>query len=259
MDFRKESEMFDQMAEYYDTFRPSYPGEIIDTIINTTRVNRNSKILEIGSGSGKATALFAPYDFDIYCIDPGENLVKNGRIKFSRFKNVKFEVARFEELELLPDQFDVIFSAQTFHWIPQPVGYKKCAHALKDNGYLALFWNMYITYDNDLDNELLKLSDKYGGFADFLSAEGCEERIGSIIAGIDNSGLFNTPSVHRVLWKYRYTADEYIGFVQTGNSFVQKSYKEKETAYDDIRELANKYGGYINRPYLCVLYLAQKK
>jgi SAM-dependent methyltransferase len=259
MEWKKESEMFDQTAEYYDRFRPSYPMDIVNNIISRTSINHKSKLLEIGAGSGKATELFAPFKFDIYCVEPGENLVRNGRIKFSEFSNVRFEVARFEDLDLLPQQYDVIFSAQSFHWVPQPIGYEKCAYALKDDGYLALFWNMYITYDNDLDNELLEVSKKHGGFADFLSVDGCERRIELIVASIENSGHFKSPLIHRVFWSQAYTADEYFGFVQTGNSFVQKSDEEKLNAYHDIEKLADKHGGVINRPYLCVLYLTYKK
>jgi len=259
MDWKKESEMFDRAAEYYDTFRPSYPSEIVDKIISATNITSNSKLLEIGAGSGKATTLFVPYNYEILCVDPGENLVKNGRIKFSEYNKIKFEVARFEELNLLPKYYDVVFSAQSFHWIPQPIGYEKCSYILKDNGHLALFWNMYITYDNELDQELIELSNKYGGFADFLTKNGCEERIESIKTGIENSGHFNTPLIHRVLWNQRYTADEYFGFALTGNHFVQKSELEKSKAYDDIGKLAFKHGGIINRPYLCVLYIASKK
>lgn len=259
MDWKKESEMFDQTAEYYDKFRPSYPAEIIEKIISSANINSTSKVLEIGAGSGKATELFVHYNFDIHCVEPGENLVKKGKIKFSGLNNVRFEVARFEELDLLPKQYDVVFSAQAFHWIPQPIGYQKCAYVLKDTGYLALFWNMYITYDNDLDNELIEISKKHGGFASFLSVDDCEKRIDAIAAEIGDSGYFNIPITQRVLWNKEYTADEYIGFVQTGNFFVQKSDEEKMNAYNDITNLATKHGGIINRPYLCVLYLTTKK
>lgn len=259
MDWKKESEMFDQTAEYYDTFRPSYPVEIIDKIISATNVNSHSKLLEIGAGSGKATILFMPHNLKIHCVEPGENLVRKGRIKFDKTDNIEFEVGRFEELDLLPKQYDLIFSAQAFHWIPQPIGYEKCAYSLKDKGYLALFWNMYITLNNELDNELIKTSNKYGGFTDFLSADECENRIDSIIQGIKNSGYFNAPEVFRVSWNKSYNADEFFGLVRTGNSFVQKSEEEKSRAYNDIKKLADKHGGFINRPYLCVLYLTSKK
>ena len=63
----------------------------------------------------------------------------------------------------------------------------------------------------------------------------------------------------RQLWKQTYTADEYYGFALTGNRFMAKSDEEKARAYKDIVDLAEKHGGVIERPYLCVLYVAKKK
>jgi len=257
LDWKKESEMFNNAAEYYDKYRPGYPSEIINSIIEKTDLRSGAKLLEIGSGSGKATELFINKGFEILCLDPGADLVNIGNKKFNG-KNVKFETARFEEYMLPANHFDTIFSAQAFHWIPQPIGFQKCFHTLKINGYLALFWNMYIIYDNNMDNDLLKISNKYGGFADFLSKNECEERINSINFQLKNSGLFEEPMIIRSLWKKTYTADEYYGFTLTGNRFIQKSNDEKQAAYHDLTKLANQYNGYIERPYLCVLYLSRK-
>ena len=258
MDFRKESEMFNQAADYYDRFRPSYPKEIVDSLISVTGISEGANLLEIGSGSGKATELFADKGYQILAVDPGQDLVKLGNERFER-KGVSFEVGRFEEFDLKKQYYDVIYAAQSFHWVPQPAGYEKCAYALKDNGYIALFWNMYILYDNELDKEILELSNRYGGMADFLKEEDCEKRIGTIVKGIEDSNLFESPTVVRQLWKQNYTADEYYGFALTGNRFMAKSDEEKARAYKDIVDLAEKHGGMIERPYLCVLYVAKKK
>lgn len=258
-DSKKESEMFDKAAEYYDKFRPGYPKEIVTTLVEKTGLSGTSRVLEIGSGSGKATDYFKEYGFQIQCIDPGENLVKNGQLKYHNYSNLTFECGRFEELVLEDECYDVIFSAQAFHWIPQPVGYQKCAAILKPKGYLAPFWNMYLITDKQQDKELLELSGKYGGFADFVSEQEAESRIRSIVQKIEDSGLFQSPTVHRCLWKQEYTADEYYGFALTGNRFLQLPEEVKENARREIEELANRYGGKIVRPYLCVLYLAQKK
>lgn len=258
-DAKKESEMFDKAAEYYDKFRPGYPREIIETLVDKTKLSEKSKTLEIGAGSGKATEYFKDYGFSIRCIEPGENLVKNGQIKYKEYSHIKFECGRFEEVELTSETYDVIYAAQSFHWVPQPIGYQKCAKMLAENGNLALFWNMYLAYDNNEDNDLLKLSNKYGGFADFVNEEQCENRIYSIVNAIQDSGLFETPTVYKHLWKQEYTADEYYGFVLTGNRFLQLSDEVKETARKEIVEHANKFGGKIVRTYLCVLYLAGKK
>ena len=59
MNLYKESEMFNQAAEYYDKYRPGYPEEIIDSLISVTGISNGSELLEIGCGSGKATEQFA--------------------------------------------------------------------------------------------------------------------------------------------------------------------------------------------------------
>lgn len=258
MDRRCESEMFNKAAEYYDLYRPTYPSSMIQEIVDFADLKPNSEILEIGSGSGKATELFCHRKFCMTCIDPGKDLVRIGNSRFPEEK-FTFVEGRFEDMELSEAYYDTIFSAQAFHWVPQPMGYEKSAKVLKPNGTLALMWNMYITYENEMDQDLLKLSEKYGGLADFVSESSCEKRIESIVAGIEGSGYFETPTVIRKLWSVDYTAEEYYGFALTGNRFIQKSNQEKEQAYKDICELAQRHGGRIHRPYLCVLYLAKRK
>lgn len=260
LDAKRESEMFDQAAAYYDQFRPGYPSEIIETIIEQTKLSEDSKVIEIGSGSGKATEYFKDYGFSIRCIDPGEKLVERGNKNYQDYPNIKFERGRFEELEIEEGAYDLIYAAQAFHWVPQPIGYQNCARMLKENGYIAPFWNMYLMKDdNPADQELLKLSNQYGGFADFVNEEQCENRIRSIINGIESSGLFDTPTVYKHLWKQEYTASDYYGFVLTGNRFIQLPEEQKEMARLEIQDYVRKYGGKIIRPYLCVLYLAHKK
>ncbi|MBO5421776.1 MAG: class I SAM-dependent methyltransferase [Clostridia bacterium] len=258
MNFHKESEMFNQAAEYYDKYRPGYPEEIIDSLISVTGITEGSDLLEIGCGSGKATEQLTGNSFNILGIDPGEYLVRIGN---ERFKNesVDFAKGRFEEYDFEQKKFDVVYAAQSFHWVPQPIGYQKCADALKDNGYIALFWNMYLLDDSNADKELLEISKRYGGIADFVTETECERRIDSIVSQIVDSNLFETPTVIRKLWQQDYTVDEFYGFALTGNRFMQNSDDDKQKAYNDIVTLAEKNNGIIKRPYLCVLYIAKKK
>jgi len=256
MDWKKESEMFNRAADYYDRYRPGYPQEIIDALIAETGISAGSLLLEIGAGSGKATAQLAGRGYEILCIDPGADLTAIGNERFTN-ESIRFETARFEEYDLPAQAFDLIFAAQAFHWVPQPIGYERCAYALKDNAFLAPFWNMYVVRDNDMDNELLAISRQYGGFADFLTEEQCEERIRSIAAGLTDSRLFTPPKIIRQTWEKDYTAEEFYNFALTGNFFIQRSDSEKAAAREALAELANRHSGVIKRPYLCVLYLSQ--
>lgn len=262
MDSTKESEMFNQseafnqMADYYDTYRPGYPIKIIQTIVQKTNLTAGSKLLEIGAGSGKATAQFADYGFEMRCIDPGADLVQKGNRRF-KGKNIEFIASRFEAYDAPPQYFDAVFSAQAFHWVPQPVGYQKCAATLRKGGHLALFWNIDISRDTDADKDLLRVLNRYDGFTSCMSQADYRKRPASIASGIVQSGLFTEPEITHARWKMKYTADAYFGYMLTGNVFVQKPDAEKQACYQEIKQLATKHNG-IERHYVCELYVSQK-
>jgi ubiquinone/menaquinone biosynthesis C-methylase UbiE len=194
MDWKKESEMFNQMAEYYDIFRPSYPQEIINAIIDKASLVSGAKLLEIGAGSGKATAQFADYNLEILCVEPGPELAARGRERFIG-KNIEFIVSRFEDYSPSFIDYDAIISAQAFHWLPQPEGYEKCAAVLKDGGYLAPFWNIGIIKETKLDKELFDLMETHNAFTSDTTESKYNERMKEISDGISGSGFFNEPEI----------------------------------------------------------------
>jgi len=257
MDWKNESEMFNQMADYYDKYRPGYSQEVIDTIIRKAGLSAGSKLLEIGSGSGKATSQFTNYGFEIHCIEPGIDLVAIGREKFKE-ANITFVVSRFEDYSPQHGYFDAIISAQAFHWLLQPAGYEKCAIALKENGYLAPFWNIGIIQDTEYDNALHILMEKHNAFTSDCTEETYNKRMADISNGIIGSGFFAAPEIVQSHWSKNYTVDEYYGYVSTGNVFVQNRDEEKQAFYIALSELAAKYSGVIERHYICELYLARK-
>ncbi len=57
--------VFDTVAELYDEVRESYPKELVQDIMSEFQKPDSIKILEIGSGTGKATTLFAEYESEI--------------------------------------------------------------------------------------------------------------------------------------------------------------------------------------------------
>jgi ubiquinone/menaquinone biosynthesis C-methylase UbiE len=256
MDRRTESEMFNQMADYYDTFRPSYPVATIQEIITTANLSKASRVLEIGAGSGKATAQFAEVGFEMLCLDPGEDLVKIGNEKFGS-KNIRFVASRFEEYPLPPKYYDAILSAQAFHWVPKPVGLEKCAATLKPNGYLLPFWNIEILDDTPFDKKLLTIIDRYDAFTSTASEANYQKRMESICLEIAESGYFSAPRVVKSPWSRTYTADEYYGYLLTGQFFIQQPPEVKRACYEELVQLAAEYGG-ITRRFICYLYVSQK-
>lgn len=51
--------IFDGVADLYDLTRPEYPSPLIDDLIECSGLNTESRILEIGSGTGILTKALA--------------------------------------------------------------------------------------------------------------------------------------------------------------------------------------------------------
>jgi SAM-dependent methyltransferase len=97
IDRKKNSQSFDTIAGLYDEYRPEYPQELVDGTIALSRLPEGGRILEIGSGTGKATRLFAHRGYAVNCIEPGGNLAAVAVRNLQDYPRVSFEVTRFEE------------------------------------------------------------------------------------------------------------------------------------------------------------------
>ncbi len=253
-----QSMSFDKSSDYYDNFRPSYPEKLINDIVNKTGVNSKSAILEIGAGSGKATELFVNKGFQITCIEPGENLAKKGELKFQQSNQVNYIVSRFEEWEGEKEHYDLILSAQAFHWVPKPIGYEKCYNALKESKYMCLFWNYYFASENNYDVELQELFKEYPiGYLD--TKESLENKINYTVEEIHQTGLFKNIEVIQYPWSLEYDDNQYIGFLKTGNGYLTMDDRTREKVENKIRDIINRNGGKITREFKCTMFMAQKK
>ncbi|WBW95076.1 class I SAM-dependent methyltransferase [Oceanirhabdus sp. W0125-5] len=259
IDWKEESKRFDHAAEYYDKFRPSYPKEIIDSIIKESNINEHSQLLEIGAGSGKATELFVKRGLKIHCIEPGENLARIGEKRFKDTGRVSYDIKRFEEWEGEKESFDLIYSAQAFHWVPQPEGFESCSRLLKESGKLALLWNVYISNDTKLDSELMELSDFYGGLFALYSKEEAEALMNNRGEKIRESNLFSNIKMIKSYWEKVYSLDEYIGFIKTSNGYLRLNVTDRIKVEEDVKRIIMNHGGTVVRPYITSLYLADNK
>lgn len=130
---------FGKGAAAYNRARSDYPDELIEDIISFGGLTSKSKILEIGCGTGQATLSFAQRGFNILALDPGEQTIEILRERSSDFPNVSLETTSFEDFSSERDSFDLILSAQAFHWVDPKIASPKVASLLRDGGHVALF------------------------------------------------------------------------------------------------------------------------
>lgn len=133
---------FEEQADRYDATALTYPAALIDEIVRLSGVTAGGRILEIGCGSGQATISFAERGFTITAVELGARLAQLAAQKLCGFPNVQVIQHEFESWELPAQPFELVISAEAFHWIVPEIGIPKVAHALIPGGMVALFWSV---------------------------------------------------------------------------------------------------------------------
>ena len=80
---------FDEIAELYDRARPYYREEIFDDLFRLSGIAPEAaRVLEVGSGTGRATEPLARRGCEVVCIELGANLAHIAAEKLARYPRV---------------------------------------------------------------------------------------------------------------------------------------------------------------------------
>jgi SAM-dependent methyltransferase len=258
IDWKKDSRSFDTVAELYEAYRPSYPMELIEQVIFATGIPKDGSILEIGSGTGKATELFAPRGYSILCIEPGRYLAGIARKKLDAFPNIKFQITTFEDWKESRERFDLVISAQAFHWVPQEIRYQKTASVLKPLGHLAVLYNHYLPLE---DSVRQKLNQVYQQYAPELVSDqpAAHKDIQYWTNDLSENSYFDLLEVQRLPWKENYSTQQYLGLLNTYSDHLRLTEEKRQRLFAGIKDVLEQEGGTLEKPYEAVAYIARKR
>ena len=144
---------FDVLADNYHSVRPGYPALLFKDIKSQCNIDRNSRLLEIGAGSGIATIELVKMGCHIVAVEPGAHLAAIIKGQIGKFKNVQIFEETFENFRAV-DKFDVILAFTAFHWLNQKDKYKQVSDLLNDSGNLVLVWNSFFQSDSPTTVEI---------------------------------------------------------------------------------------------------------
>jgi SAM-dependent methyltransferase len=155
---RERRDVFGEAVEQYANARPGYPEELIDDVL--AYADPASDILEVGAGTGKATAAFAARGVSLTCLEPDPRMAARLEIECAAFSNVSIVVARLENW-VAPSTFDALIAAQSWHWVDRARRWDLAHRAVHPGGAIALFWNKYIVAHDELRGELDQIDQRY--------------------------------------------------------------------------------------------------
>ncbi len=103
-------------------------------------LTQESKVLEIGCGTGTTALHHAPFAGEILATDISANMVEIARKKASEagIENVRFQQATVEDFQGEPNSYDVILALNIIHLLEDPAAaIKKMYGLLKPGGYFV--------------------------------------------------------------------------------------------------------------------------
>src|SRR5205823_3585490 len=107
---------FDEVAERYDRSRPDYPPELFTALAEVTGIGPGSDLLEVGSGTGKATIPLARLGCRITCVEPGRQLARVAARRLPPGAPVRIVPATFEDFDPAGQTFELVYAATSWHW-----------------------------------------------------------------------------------------------------------------------------------------------
>ncbi|MBI2486384.1 MAG: class I SAM-dependent methyltransferase [Deltaproteobacteria bacterium] len=108
--------------------------------MNFTNARNGSRILDVGTGTGKQAFAFAKKGYDVIGIDLSEAMLEVANKK-NKYENVKFEVADAINLPFVNNSFDVSCASFVLHNMPLTIrekALKEMVRVTKPKGMIVI-------------------------------------------------------------------------------------------------------------------------
>lgn len=241
---------FSNRADEYAKYRPSYPPEAIDRILENLGSPCQPIMADMGAGTGISSRLVAWRGATVWAIEPNAAM----REAATPHPRVEFRDGTAEQTGLSDQSVDVVLCCQSFHWFDKPVALAEFHRILKPGGRVALMWN-----DRNLEDEFTRVySTLISQVAERQIFDRPDRKSGTVL---EQSPLFTHFRAHTLFHTYRLNLDSLIGLALSA-SYIPKT----GTAYEELianlqalyQRSVEQSRDYVELSYRVILYIADR-
>jgi SAM-dependent methyltransferase len=254
---------FDNVPEIYDRARPAYPEALFDDLFAYAgRASSASelRILEIGPGTGQATAPLLDRGAAVTAIEIGPHLAAFLRAKFSAVSKLDVITGAFEDVDLEPAAYDLVFTATAFHWLDHGVRLTHAPELLRPGGALAIVSTNQIASDRDRGF----FERTHPIYLRYRPNEVWEDLTGDQLMPAKHgelleSELFEDIALFRYRWDQTYSTSSYADLLRSYSDTQRMTPTAREALIDELCAVIDgEYGGSVTRPLVITLTLGRK-
>ncbi|WP_133781351.1 trans-aconitate 2-methyltransferase [Kribbella sp. VKM Ac-2571] len=236
---------FGEDAELYDRVRPAYPRELFEELARM--VGDRPKVLEIGPGTGQATAAMVQRGWSVTAVELSPEL---GGVLQRKLPEVEVIVADFDTWELPSAEFDLVISATAFHWLDPATRVQRCVDMLRPGGALAVVSTHHVAGGSE--QFFVDVQSCYDRFTDDPAKGGlpAADDVPVDPAGLGETELFGSVEFRSYVWDAVYSTAEYLELLSSYSGHRALTTDRRDGLYGCISALMDAAGGSITKRYL---------
>ncbi len=243
------SEIWTGKASNYDRVRPTPPPELLDLLTQLIGTPRPALVVDLGSGTGLSTAIWAERADRVIGIEPNADMRQEATCKVEDHPyaaHIEYREGLAHETGLPDACADIVIAAQSFHWMEPTSTLAEIARILRPGGLFA-------AYDYDTPPTIHWELDRL-----------TQEMTSRMMARIRERGLPQNINIWprnksleplRECGHFRFTrevllhhieqgdATRYLAMTQSSAFSNQPQFSDEEIGFDRLRQAAFRYIG----------------
>lgn len=249
---REQRLVFGEVADLYDAVRPSYPGDLVDTVVGL--IGGEGLAIDAGCGTGKAAVLLAERGLSGIGVEPSAEMAAVARRRLASFPAWRIEESNFEEFAGDDGSADLVTAAQSWHWMDPDRRLGQAHRLLRPGGWLALWWNRPAT--PTAAETMQRIDAVYERITPDLGYR-LPGRKGRPPTG-DAAGLFGEPIERAFPWATSYTSAQYCDLMSTQSDHRLLAPEVRDELLRGIKEVIDLDGGTVEVEYATDLWAAER-
>ena len=232
-----------RFAELYDAYRPRPPRVLLDVLPQLARVDRPALVVDLGSGTGLSTRVWADRADEIVGVEPNAAMRAFAEAHTDA-PNVRYPNGSSYEIPVADAGADIVTASQSLQWMEPTRTLAEVARVLRPGGiFCAYQYDDLVTAYWEPEAQFHAVLERAGRVGSQRGLDEGTQRWPVRLERFEQSGHFRRARQFRVHSVEEGNANRLVGFAfSTGTvqSVLARGVSEAEIGLDALREAAER-------------------